>query len=63
VAQAFVTVDERLDDMKLRHPEYAESIEAARRPAHALEAEVADAVGLSVDALVDRLRAAWEAGA
>jgi putative nucleotidyltransferase with HDIG domain len=63
VAQAFVTVDERLDDMKLRHPEYAESIEAARRPAHALEAEVAEAVGLSVDALVDHLRAAWEAGA
>ena len=63
VGQAFVTVDERLDDMKRRHPEYAESIEAARRPAHALEAEVADAVGLSVDALVDRLRAAWESGA
>lgn len=63
VAQTFVTVDERLDDMKLRHPEYAESIEAARRPAYALEAEVAEAAGLSVDALVDRLRAAWEAGA
>jgi putative nucleotidyltransferase with HDIG domain len=63
VAQAFVTVDERLDDMKQRYPEYAESIEAARRPAHALEAEVAEAVGLSVDDLVDRLRAAWEAGA
>ena len=63
VAQAFVTVDERLDDMKQRHPEYAESIEAARRPSHALEAEVADAAGLRVEALVDRLRAAWEAGA
>ena len=63
VAQAFVTIDERLDDMKLRHPEYAESIEAARRPAHALEAEVADAAGLTVDELVGRLRAAWEAGA
>jgi hypothetical protein len=63
VAQAFVTIDERLDDMKLRHPEYAESIEAARRPSHALEAEVADAAGLTVDALVDRLRAAWEGGA
>jgi putative nucleotidyltransferase with HDIG domain len=63
VAQAFVTVDGRLDDMKLRHPEYAESIEAARRPAHALEAEVADAAGLTVEELVARLRAAWEAGA
>ncbi|HSJ00206.1 MAG TPA: hypothetical protein VLA59_07465 [Patescibacteria group bacterium] len=63
MAQAFVTIDERLDDMKQRHPEYAESIEAARRPSHALEAEVADAAGLSVEALVDRLRAAWEAGA
>jgi hypothetical protein len=63
VAQAFVTVDERLDDMKLRHPEYAESIEAARRPAHALEAEVAEAAGLTVEELVAQLRAAWEAGA
>jgi putative nucleotidyltransferase with HDIG domain len=63
VAQAFLTVDERLDDMKLRHPEHAESIEAARRPSHALESELADATGLSVDDLVDRLRAAWEEGA
>ena len=63
VAQAFLTIDERLDDMKLRHPEYAESIEAARRPSHALEAEVAGAAGLSVEALVERLRAAWELGA
>jgi hypothetical protein len=63
VAQAFVTVDERLDDMKLRHPQYAESIEAARRPAHALEAQVAEVAGLSVDELVARLRAAWDAGA
>ncbi|MBA4169915.1 MAG: hypothetical protein H0X68_05860 [Chloroflexi bacterium] len=58
-----MTIDERLDDMKLRHPEHAGSIESARRPAHALEAELADAVGLSVDDLVARLRAAWEAGA
>jgi hypothetical protein len=60
VAQTFLTVDERLDDMKLRHPEHAESIERARRPSHALEAELAEAAGLSVDDLVDRLRAAWE---
>jgi putative nucleotidyltransferase with HDIG domain len=63
VAQAFMTIDERLDDMKARHPEHAVSIETARRPAHALEKELAEATGLSVDALVDRLRAAWEAGA
>ncbi|MDQ2690016.1 MAG: hypothetical protein M3Y29_07070 [Chloroflexota bacterium] len=58
-----MTVDERLDDMKRRHPEHAESIESARRPAHALEEQVAEAVGLPVDGLVERLRAAWEAGA
>jgi len=63
VAQAFLTVDERLDDMQRRHPEYAAQIESARRPAHALEAQLAEAVGFEVDALVARLRAAWEAGA
>lgn len=63
VAQGFMTIDERLDDMKARHPEHAVSIETARRPAHALEQELAEATGLSVDALVDRLHAAWEAGA
>jgi hypothetical protein len=63
VAHEFMTIDERLDDMKLRHPDHAVQIDAARRPAHALEAQVAEAVGLSVDDLVERLRAAWEAGA
>jgi putative nucleotidyltransferase with HDIG domain len=63
VAQEFMTVDERLDDMKQRHPEYAVSIEAARRPAHVLEEQVAEAVGVPVAELVDRLRAAWEVGA
>lgn len=63
VAQEFLTVDERLDDMKRRHPEYAATIESARRPAHALEAQVAEVTGLSTDELVERLRAAWEAGA
>src|SRR5688500_20112023 len=62
VAQEFVTVDARLDDMKQRHPEHAAEIEAARRPAHALEEELAEVTGLSVDELVARLRAAWEAG-
>src|SRR5687767_6724105 len=63
VAQEFMTVDQRLDDMKDRYPEHAASIEAARRPAHALEEELAEVTGLSVDALVECLRAAWEAGA
>lgn len=62
VGQEFMTLDERLDDMKRRHPEHATSIETARRPAHALEEQVAEATGLSVPALVDRLRAAWEGG-
>ena len=63
VAQEFLTIDERLDDMKRRHPEHADSIEAARRPSHALEAELAEAAGLPAEDLVARLRAAWEAGA
>jgi hypothetical protein len=62
IAREFVTVDERLDDMKLRHPQYAEQIEVARRPAHALEADLAEVVGLALDDLVSRLRAAWRAG-
>jgi hypothetical protein len=62
VAQEFVTIDERLDDMKRRHAEFADGIELARRPAHALEAELAEVVGASVDQLVARLRTAWEAG-
>lgn len=63
VAQAFLTIDERIDDMQQRHPEYAEDLDAARRPAHALEVELAEAAGVDVAALVARLRAAWQAGA
>ena len=63
VAREFVTVDERLDDMKLRHLDHAVQIDAARRHAHVLESQVAEAVGLTVDDLVERLRAAWQAGA
>ncbi len=62
VAQEFLTTDERIDDMALRHPEYREQLELARRAAHALEAELAEVAGLPVDGLVARLRAAWEAG-
>jgi hypothetical protein len=62
VAQEFMTIDERLDDMQARHPAYAGEIESARHAAHALEAQLAEAVGLEVDDLVARLRAAWQAG-
>lgn len=62
VAQEFLTVDERIDDMTVRHPEYAADLDASRRPAHALEAELAEAVGLEPAELVERLRATWEAG-
>ncbi len=61
VAQEFMTIDERLDDMAGRHPQHRAGIEAARRPAHALERELAETVGLSGDELVERLRKAWEA--
>jgi putative nucleotidyltransferase with HDIG domain len=63
VARGFLTTDQRIDDLGSRHPQFRTSLEAARRAAHALEAEVADAAGLSVEALGMRLRAAWEAGA
>jgi hypothetical protein len=63
VAQEFMTIDQRIDDMALRHPQYAADLESARRPAHALEAELCDALGIGPDELVDRLRAAWAAGA
>jgi putative nucleotidyltransferase with HDIG domain len=62
VGQAFMTIDERLDDMQRRHPDYAADIESARLAAHALEAELAEVTGLSRDDLVTRLRSAWEAG-
>jgi hypothetical protein len=62
VAQEFLTIDERIDDMKVRHPEYAADLDASRRPAHALEAELSEAAALAPEELVQRLRSAWEAG-
>jgi putative nucleotidyltransferase with HDIG domain len=61
VAQEFMTIDERLDDMARRYPMYRSEIRAACRQAHALEQELAEAIGLSVQELVDRLREAWQA--
>src|SRR5919106_5687398 len=61
VAQEFVTVDERIDDMIRRHPNHAEQIRAAAPAAHLLDAQLAEVVELPVTDLVERLRAAWEA--
>lgn len=61
VAQAFMSIDERLDEMAERYPRYREEIDLARPAAHALERELAEVSGLGVEALVARLRDAWEA--
>ena len=63
VASSFLTTDERIDDLAARYPRHASQLETARRPAHALESEVAGAAGLPVEELVERLRTAWQAGA
>ena len=63
VAQEFVTIDQRIDEQAARYPQYRASLDAARAPAHALEAVLAAAAGMSVKDLVARLRAAWTAGA
>jgi hypothetical protein len=63
VAQEFLTIDQRIDDMAARHPQYAAQLEASRRPAHALEAELCEAAGVEPDELLERLRSAWQAGA
>lgn len=62
VAQEFMTIDERIDDQARRYPQFAASLALARRPAHALEREMAEVIGLPVEELVARLRNAWEAG-
>jgi hypothetical protein len=62
VDQRFVTIDERIDGMASRYPQYREQLEACRAPAHALEASLADAAGMSAEQLGDALRAAWERG-
>jgi len=63
VADAFLTTDQRIDDLVARYPQHRLQLDAARDPAHGLEAEVADAAGLPVADLVERLRAAWAEGA
>jgi putative nucleotidyltransferase with HDIG domain len=61
VSQAFLTTDERIDDLQLRYPQYRDSLEQARPRAHALEAELAELAGITVADLVERLRDAWQA--
>ena len=59
VAQDFVTIDERIDDQARRYPAFRVELEAARVPAHAMQAGLAAAAGLTDADLEDRLRAAW----
>jgi putative nucleotidyltransferase with HDIG domain len=59
VAQRFVGLDERLDEMKRRHPEFRDEIEACRPAAHALELELAELLGITTGVLVERLRVAF----
>jgi hypothetical protein len=61
VAQDFVTIDERLNDMIRRHPDHVEQIRAAAPAAHLLDAQLAEVVELPITELVERLRAAWAA--
>jgi hypothetical protein len=61
VAQDFMSLDQRLDDMARRYPSFKAEINAARRPAHALQNELADAVGMPLSDLLAALRQAWDA--
>ncbi|MEP7041071.1 MAG: HDIG domain-containing metalloprotein [Chloroflexota bacterium] len=63
VAQGFVSIDQRIDDLERRYPEVRADLEAARAPAHAMQGELATAAGLSSDELEARLAAVWSAAA
>lgn len=62
VGQGFVDIRGRLEDLANRYPDDAEPIRAAYEPADALEARLAEAAGLTRDALEDRLQDAWADG-
>ena len=62
VAQAFVTIDERIDDLRERYPAFRDDLELLRAPARAMQAELATAAGLNVDELEARLGDAWREG-
>ena len=61
VAQAFVSIDERIDDLGERYPAFGDDLELLRAPARAMQDELAVAAGLSVDELEARLGDAWRA--
>lgn len=58
--QRFVSIDQRIDGMAERYPEYRAELDAARAPAHSLEAQLAGTLGLSAAELERALRAAVE---
>jgi hypothetical protein len=60
VAQEFVTIDERIDDLAKRYPDFRADLEAARAPAHAMQADLAAAAGMRSEELEERLAAAWQ---
>ncbi|MDP9468714.1 MAG: hypothetical protein M3P32_08270 [Chloroflexota bacterium] len=62
VAEGFVSIDERIDDQARRYPGFRAELDAVRPLAHAMQAELAAATGLSVEELEARLREAWDAG-
>jgi putative nucleotidyltransferase with HDIG domain len=63
VAQEFVTIDERIDDLAQRYPDFRADLEAARAPAHAMQADLAAAAGMRSEELEERLAAAWQGSA
>jgi hypothetical protein len=63
VTQGFVSIDERIDDLTRRYPDFQADLEAARLPAHAMQADLAAAARLSVDELEARLQGAWDGDA
>jgi hypothetical protein len=62
VAQTFVTIDERIEDLARRYPAFRADLESARAPAQAMQADLATAAGMSVEALEARLADAWGRG-
>jgi hypothetical protein len=62
VTGEFVTIDERIADLATRYPTFRGELEAAREPAHAMEAELAAAARLTASELEACMRAAWAEG-
>lgn len=60
VNRRFLTIDQRLDDQADRYPRFRATLQRARGPAHALQAELAVAAGMTVQDFEAALRAAAE---